>query len=47
MSAPVALTERSLISGARDGGMLFEILAPVGFLAGLTVALHGLVDTAA
>ena len=45
MSALVALTERSLISGARDGGMLFEILSPVGFLAGLTVALHGLVDT--
>ncbi|MGO9154441.1 ABC transporter permease [Mycobacterium sp.] len=45
MSALVALTERSLISAARDGGMIFEILSPAGYLAGFTVALHGLIDT--
>jgi ABC-2 type transport system permease protein len=45
MSALVALTERSLISAVRDGGMIFEILSPAGYLAGFTVALHGLIDT--
>ena len=45
MSALAALTERSLMSSARDGGLIFEILSPVAYLAGLTVALHGLVDT--
>jgi len=45
MSALVALTERSLISAKRDGGMIFEILSPAGYLAGFTVALHGLIDT--
>jgi ABC-2 type transport system permease protein len=45
MSALVALTERSLIAAARDGGMIFEILSPAGYLAGFTVALHGLIDT--
>ncbi|ORB72131.1 ABC transporter permease [Mycobacterium scrofulaceum] len=45
MSALAALTERSLMSSARDGGLIFEILSPVGYLAGFTVALHGLVDT--
>ena len=45
MSALVALTERSMISAARDGGMIFEILSPAGYLAGFTVALHGLIDT--
>ncbi len=45
MSALVALTERSLISAARDGGIVFEILSPAGYLAGFTVALHGLIDT--
>jgi ABC-2 type transport system permease protein len=45
MSALVALTERSLISAARDGGMIFEILSPAGYLAAFTVALHDLIDT--
>jgi ABC-2 type transport system permease protein len=45
MSALVALTERSLICAARDGGMIFEILSPAGYLAGFIVALHGLIDT--
>lgn len=45
MSAFAALTERSLKSSARDGGLILEILAPVAYLAGFTVALHGLVDT--
>jgi ABC-2 type transport system permease protein len=45
MSALVALTERSLISAARDGGMIFETLSPAAYLAGFTVALHGLIDT--
>ncbi len=45
MSALAALTERSLMSAARDGGMIFEILSPVAYLAGFTVALHGLIDT--
>ena len=45
MSALVALTERSLICAKRDGGMIFEILSPAGYLAGFTVALHGLIDT--
>jgi ABC-2 type transport system permease protein len=45
MSALVALTERSLINAVRDGGVIFEILSPAGFLAGFTVALHGMIDT--
>jgi ABC-2 type transport system permease protein len=45
MSGLVALTERSLTSAARDGGMIFEILSPAGYLAGFTVVLHGLIDT--
>ena len=45
MSALAALTERSLISSARDGEMIFEIVSPVGYLAGFSVALHGLIDT--
>jgi ABC-2 type transport system permease protein len=45
MSALSALTQRSLMSAARDGEMIFEILAPAAYLAGFTVALHGLIDT--
>jgi ABC-2 type transport system permease protein len=45
MSALVALAERSLIGALRDRGMIFEILSPAGYLAGFTVALHGLIDT--
>ncbi|ORV64768.1 ABC transporter [Mycobacterium europaeum] len=45
MSALAALTERSLLSAVRDGGMIYEVLSPVGYLAGFTVALRGLVDT--
>lgn len=45
MSALPALTERSLKSAARDGEMIFEMLTPALYLAGFSVALHGLVDT--
>jgi ABC-2 type transport system permease protein len=45
VSALAALTERSLISAARDGEMIFEIVSPVAYLAGFSVALHGLIDT--
>jgi ABC-2 type transport system permease protein len=45
MSALAALTERSLMSAARDGGMILEMLSPVAYLAGFTAALHGLIDT--
>ncbi|OBG95569.1 ABC transporter [Mycobacterium sp. E3298] len=45
MNALAALTERSLMSSARDGGLIFEILSPVAYLAGFTAALHGLVET--
>lgn len=45
MSALGALTERSLISSVRDGGMIYEMASPVGYLAGFSVALRGLVDT--
>lgn len=45
MSALSALTERSLKSAARDGEMVFEILSPAVYLAGFSVALHGLIDT--
>ncbi|PBA31073.1 ABC transporter [Mycobacterium intracellulare] len=45
MSALVALTERSLMSGARDGEMIFEIASPIAYLAGFSVALQGLIDT--
>jgi ABC-2 type transport system permease protein len=45
MSALAALTERSLMAAARDGGLMFEILSPVAYLAGFSVALRGLIDT--
>jgi ABC-2 type transport system permease protein len=45
MTAFAALTERALRSAARDGALLFELMAPVAYLAGFTVALHGLIDT--
>lgn len=45
MSALAALTERSLMSSARDGGLIFEILSPAAYLVGFTVALHGLINT--
>jgi ABC-2 type transport system permease protein len=45
MSALGALTERALMGAARDGGLIFEALSPVAYLAGFSVALHGLVDT--
>lgn len=45
MSALTALTERSLMSAARDGEMIFEIVSPAAYLAGFGVALHGLIDT--
>ncbi|WAJ47346.1 ABC transporter permease [Mycobacterium sp. Aquia_216] len=45
MSALAALTERSMTGAVRDGGLVFEMLSPVGYLAGFGVALHGLVDT--
>lgn len=45
MSALAALTERSLKSAARDGEMIFEMLSPAAYLAGFSVALHGLIDT--
>ncbi|MDM4143170.1 MULTISPECIES: ABC transporter permease [Mycobacterium] len=45
MSALTALTERSLMSAARDGEMIFEVFAPAVYLAGFSVALHGLIDT--
>ncbi|OCB18792.1 ABC transporter permease [Mycobacterium intracellulare] len=45
MSALAALTERSLMSAARDGELIFEILAPAAYLVGFGVALHGLIDT--
>jgi len=45
VSALAALTERSLMTANRDGGLMVEVLAPVGYLAGFTLALHGLIDT--
>ena len=45
MSGLAALTERSLMDAVRDGGLIFELVSPVAYLAGLTVALSGLVDT--
>lgn len=45
MSALAALTERSLIAAARDGELVFELVSPVAYLAGFSVALHGLIDT--
>ena len=45
MTAMAALTERALKSAARDGALMMELLLPVAYLAGFTVALHGLVDT--
>jgi ABC-2 type transport system permease protein len=45
MTALTALTERALLSSARDGALTMELLLPIAYLAGFTVALHGLVDT--
>lgn len=45
MSALAALTERSLMASARDGGLVFEIMSPIAYLAGFTAALHGLIET--
>lgn len=45
MSAYAALIERSLVSTARDGELIFEIVAPIAYLAGFSVALQGLIDT--
>jgi len=45
VTALTALTERALMSAARDGALMMELLSPVAYLAGFTVALHGLVDT--
>lgn len=45
MSALGALTERSLLASVRDGGMIFELLSPVAYLAGFSVSLHGLIET--
>jgi ABC-2 type transport system permease protein len=45
VSALAVLAERSLMSAARDGGMILEILTPIALLAGFTAALHGLIDT--
>ncbi|KUI15628.1 ABC transporter [Mycobacterium lehmannii] len=45
MSALAALTERSLISAARDGELVFELVSPIAYLAGFSVALQGLIDT--
>ena len=45
MSALTALTERSLMAAARDGGIIAEVVTPVAYLAGFSVALHGLIDT--
>ncbi|WP_094288534.1 ABC transporter permease [Mycobacterium lehmannii] len=45
MNALVALTERSLLAAARDGELVFEIISPIAYLAGFSVALHGLIDT--
>ena len=45
MSALAALTERSLISARRDGELIFEIVSPIAYLAGFSVALQGLIDT--
>lgn len=45
MSALVALTERSLLAAVRDGGLIYEVLSPLGYLAGFAAALHGLIET--
>jgi ABC-2 type transport system permease protein len=45
VSALAALTERSLISARRDGELIFEIVSPIAYLAGFSVALQGLIDT--
>ncbi|WP_006245916.1 ABC transporter permease [Mycolicibacterium tusciae] len=45
MTALGALTERALVSTARDGALPVEILSPVAYLAGFSVALQGLVET--
>lgn len=45
MSALGALTERSVRDAVRDGGMIYEMVSPIGYLAGFSVALRGLVDT--
>jgi ABC-2 type transport system permease protein len=45
MTALAALTERSLLSSARDGEIIFEVVSPVAYLAGFSVALRGLIET--
>lgn len=45
MTALAALTERSLQSSVRDGGLTFELASPVLYLAGFSAALHGLIET--
>jgi ABC-2 type transport system permease protein len=45
VSALAALTERSLTSARRDGELIFEIVSPLAYLAGFSVALQGLIDT--
>lgn len=45
MTALAALTERSLQSSVRDGGLVFETASPVLYLAGFSAALHGLIET--
>lgn len=45
MTALAALTERSLQSSLRDGGLVFETASPLVYLAGFSAALHGLIET--
>lgn len=45
MTALAALTERSLMAAARDRGLIFEVVSPVLYLAGFSVALRGLIET--
>jgi len=45
VTALAALTERSLQSSVRDGGLVFETASPVLYLAGFSAALHGLIET--
>lgn len=45
MTALAALTERALTSAVRDGEITFEIVSPIAYLAGFTLALQGLIDT--
>lgn len=45
MTALAALTERSLTAAVRDGGLVFEVVSPILYLAGFSAALHGLIET--